>query len=83
MLKAILVTMLCATSYWGYCNYQTYPRERKPSPCHRHEKDKDEVSIFSKWNPVGRDKPVYKIECKERRKKNGPKYIDMEITKYL
>lgn len=60
MLKAALIILFIATSYWGYCNYKSYPKERKPSPCHRQHKEKDELHVFfGKWNPIGRDKPVF------------------------
>ena len=59
MLKAILLTTLAVTCYWGYTNYNSYPVERKPSPCHKKEKD-DLHRFYNKWNPVGRQKPIFK-----------------------
>lgn len=61
MLNAFLYTLLVSACYWGYCNYQSYPKEHHVRHMSKPPKDKDELKKFySKWNPKGRDKPVFK-----------------------
>jgi len=43
-------------SYLGYSNYQSYP---KPYYSLVHHPDK------AKWNPKGRDKPIFKTESQD------------------
>ena len=65
MKKLLLVIVISALAYKGYCNFQSYPK--------RHinistiEEEELEMNIFfgeSCWNPPGRDKPVYQYNDK-------------------
>ena len=67
------LSVIAFLSYLGYSNYQSYPKPFYSLVHHPHK---------AKWNPPGRDKPVFKSECNRKTRYTGTKYEDMEITKY-
>lgn len=81
MKKLIAIAVIGALAYKGYCNYQSYPKFQ-PRTITLQTEELEEQDIFYAWNPCGRDRPVFSpLEVKHGGNRNGPKYVDMEITK--
>lgn len=80
----ILALAVIGLAYKGYCNYTSWPDYRINRVTIETE-DKDELDIFfgdGRWNPVGRQKPVFSsFLCEHGGNRNGSKYIEMEMTR--
>ena len=61
MYKYIFAVLFMLLGIKGYMNYNSYPKVFK-SPCHSssdHDEESYDSSANSKWDPIGRQKPVY------------------------
>lgn len=57
MIRLLIIIGIILLAYKGYSNYKSYPKYyTRPITI---QTDEDDSEIFFKWNPCGRDKPVF------------------------
>ena len=59
MYKYIFAVLFMLLGIKGYMNYNSYPKTFK-SPCHSSsDHDEESYDMSAKWNPCGRERPVF------------------------